>query len=160
MLLNVKRMHRNQLDWPIGKSATTEKLICLSCLDLAFPPLQVPKCSYTWYRHHHLPPLTHAHAPSLSSFPHCSITWVCCELTLGFAALTSQLSPRTRHINTQRTACMGVEFESMKQQLLLLVEQAKHIPEFCSPLLKDWVWPEKNLFYQQITLFLHLWLWL
>ncbi|XP_034017596.1 hepatic nuclear factor 4, beta [Thalassophryne amazonica] len=35
-------------------------------------------------------------------------------------------------INTKKTACVGHVFESMKHQLLLLVEWAKCIPEFCN----------------------------
>nr|XP_046242925.1 hepatic nuclear factor 4, beta isoform X5 [Scatophagus argus] len=49
----------------------------------------------------------------------------------------AQLSPRSQDINTKKTACVGVVFESMKQQLLLLVEWAKHIPEFCSLSIND-----------------------
>ncbi|XP_069549468.1 hepatic nuclear factor 4, beta [Brachyistius frenatus] len=47
------------------------------------------------------------------------------------------LSPRSHDINTKKTACVGDVFESMKQQLLLLVEWAKHIPEFCSLPIED-----------------------
>ncbi|TMS13341.1 hepatic nuclear factor 4, beta isoform X1 [Larimichthys crocea] len=47
------------------------------------------------------------------------------------------VSPRSHDINTKKTACVGVVFESMKQQLLLLVEWAKHIPEFCSLPIDD-----------------------
>ncbi|KAK2854043.1 hypothetical protein Q5P01_006704 [Channa striata] len=36
-----------------------------------------------------------------------------------------------------KTACIGDVFESMKHQLLLLVEWAKHIPEFCSLSIED-----------------------
>ncbi|KAM6980629.1 hepatic nuclear factor 4, beta [Aplochiton taeniatus] len=46
-----------------------------------------------------------------------------------FPALTSPLSC---DINTKKIACVGDVCESMKQQLLLLVEWAKRIPEFCS----------------------------
>ncbi|MEQ2246855.1 hypothetical protein ILYODFUR_003487 [Ilyodon furcidens] len=38
---------------------------------------------------------------------------------------------QSHDISTKKTACVGDVFESMKQQLLLLVEWAKHIPEFC-----------------------------
>ncbi|XP_072236670.1 hepatic nuclear factor 4, beta isoform X1 [Leuresthes tenuis] len=41
------------------------------------------------------------------------------------------LSPQSHDIKSKKTACVGDVFESMKQQLLLLVEWAKHIPEFC-----------------------------
>ncbi|XP_035802484.2 hepatic nuclear factor 4, beta [Amphiprion ocellaris] len=47
------------------------------------------------------------------------------------------LSPRSHDINAKKTACVGDVFESMKQQLLLLVEWAKHIPEFCSLPIDD-----------------------
>ncbi|XP_070821346.1 hepatic nuclear factor 4, beta [Chaetodon trifascialis] len=47
------------------------------------------------------------------------------------------VSPRNHDINTKKTACVGVMFESMKQQLLLLVEWAKHIPDFCSLSIDD-----------------------
>ncbi|XP_051236267.1 hepatic nuclear factor 4, beta [Dicentrarchus labrax] len=47
------------------------------------------------------------------------------------------VSPRSHDINTKQTACVGVVFESMKQQLLLLVEWAKHIPEFCGLPIDD-----------------------
>ncbi|KAM8762097.1 hepatic nuclear factor 4, beta [Acanthopagrus schlegelii] len=47
------------------------------------------------------------------------------------------VSPRSHDINTKKTASVGVVFESMKQQLLLLVEWAKHIPEFCSLQVED-----------------------
>ncbi|XP_028257605.1 hepatic nuclear factor 4, beta [Parambassis ranga] len=47
------------------------------------------------------------------------------------------LSPGYQDINTKKTACVGNVFESMKQQLLLLVEWAKHIPEFSSLPLDD-----------------------
>lgn len=39
---------------------------------------------------------------------------------------------RSHDITAKKTAGVGEVFESMKQQLLLLVEWAKHIPEFCS----------------------------
>uniref|UniRef100_A0A3Q0QTU0 Hepatic nuclear factor 4, beta n=1 Tax=Amphilophus citrinellus TaxID=61819 RepID=A0A3Q0QTU0_AMPCI len=39
---------------------------------------------------------------------------------------------RSHDIAAKKTAGVGEVFESMKQQLLLLVEWAKHIPEFCS----------------------------
>ncbi|GAA6232635.1 hepatocyte nuclear factor 4-beta-like [Lates japonicus] len=42
------------------------------------------------------------------------------------------LSPQSHDISTKKTAGVGDVFQSMKQQLLLLVEWAKHIPEFCS----------------------------
>ncbi|KAF3686433.1 Hepatocyte nuclear factor 4-beta [Channa argus] len=44
------------------------------------------------------------------------------------------VSPRSHDI---KTACIGDVFESMKHQLLLLVEWAKHIPEFCSLSIDD-----------------------
>ncbi|XP_070688252.1 hepatic nuclear factor 4, beta [Pempheris klunzingeri] len=47
------------------------------------------------------------------------------------------VSPTSHDINTKKTACVADVFESMKQQLLLLVEWAKHIPEFCSLLIDD-----------------------
>ncbi|XP_070759038.1 hepatocyte nuclear factor 4-beta-like [Enoplosus armatus] len=47
------------------------------------------------------------------------------------------VSPRSHDINTKKTACLRDVFESMKQQLLLLVEWAKHIPEFCSLPIDD-----------------------
>ncbi|XP_047435791.1 hepatic nuclear factor 4, beta [Mugil cephalus] len=47
------------------------------------------------------------------------------------------LSPASPDINTKKTARVGDVFESMKQQLLLLVEWAKHIPEFCSLPIDD-----------------------
>ncbi|XP_038557131.1 hepatic nuclear factor 4, beta isoform X3 [Micropterus salmoides] len=47
------------------------------------------------------------------------------------------VSPRSHDINTKKTACLRDVFESMKQQLLLLVEWAKHIPEFCSLTIDD-----------------------
>uniref|UniRef100_A0A3Q2QNY1 Hepatocyte nuclear factor 4-beta n=1 Tax=Fundulus heteroclitus TaxID=8078 RepID=A0A3Q2QNY1_FUNHE len=40
-------------------------------------------------------------------------------------------------VSTKKTACVGDVFESMKQQLLLLVEWAKHIPEFCGLHIDD-----------------------
>ncbi|KAF0043202.1 hypothetical protein F2P81_004539 [Scophthalmus maximus] len=46
-------------------------------------------------------------------------------------------APRSQDIDTKRTACVGDVFQSMKQQLLLLVEWAKYIPEFCSLPLDD-----------------------
>ncbi|XP_024858486.1 hepatic nuclear factor 4, beta isoform X2 [Kryptolebias marmoratus] len=46
-------------------------------------------------------------------------------------------SPQSRDISSKKTACVGDVFESMKQQLLLLVEWAKHIPEFCSLQIDD-----------------------
>ncbi|XP_044216653.1 hepatic nuclear factor 4, beta [Thunnus albacares] len=45
--------------------------------------------------------------------------------------------PRSLDISTKKTACVEDVFESMKQQLLLLVEWAKHIPEFCSLPIDD-----------------------
>uniref|UniRef100_A0A667WXZ4 Hepatic nuclear factor 4, beta n=1 Tax=Myripristis murdjan TaxID=586833 RepID=A0A667WXZ4_9TELE len=47
------------------------------------------------------------------------------------------VSPVSCDISTKKTACVGDVFESMKQQLLLLVEWAKLIPEFCSLPLDD-----------------------
>ncbi|CAB1418984.1 unnamed protein product [Pleuronectes platessa] len=47
------------------------------------------------------------------------------------------VSPISHDIDTKKTACVGDVFHSMKQQLLLLVEWAKHIPEFCSLPLDD-----------------------
>ncbi|CAL8403693.1 unnamed protein product [Boreogadus saida] len=41
------------------------------------------------------------------------------------------LSPERYDISTKKIACVGDVFDSMKQQLLLLVEWAKRIPEFC-----------------------------
>ncbi|XP_041840287.1 hepatic nuclear factor 4, beta isoform X2 [Melanotaenia boesemani] len=46
-------------------------------------------------------------------------------------------SAQSHDINTKKTACVGDVFESMKQQLLLLVEWAKHIPEFCGLPIDD-----------------------
>uniref|UniRef100_A0A3P9QJC5 Hepatic nuclear factor 4, beta n=1 Tax=Poecilia reticulata TaxID=8081 RepID=A0A3P9QJC5_POERE len=46
-------------------------------------------------------------------------------------------SPQSRDIGAKKTARVGDVFESMKQQLLLLVEWAKHIPEFCSLHIDD-----------------------
>ncbi|CDQ76759.1 unnamed protein product, partial [Oncorhynchus mykiss] len=46
-----------------------------------------------------------------------------------FPALTS---PMSCDINTKKIALVGDVCESMKQQLLLLVQWAKRIPEFCS----------------------------
>ncbi|XP_073320115.1 hepatic nuclear factor 4, beta isoform X2 [Pagrus major] len=51
--------------------------------------------------------------------------------------LPALVSPRSHDINTKKTASVGVMFESMKQQLLLLVKWAKHIPEFCSLPVED-----------------------
>nr|XP_020462003.1 hepatocyte nuclear factor 4-beta-like [Monopterus albus] len=51
--------------------------------------------------------------------------------------LSALVSPWCHDFHTKKTACMGDMFESMKQQLLLLVEWAKHIPEFCSLPLDD-----------------------
>ncbi|KAM7014971.1 LOW QUALITY PROTEIN: hepatic nuclear factor 4, beta [Tautogolabrus adspersus] len=48
------------------------------------------------------------------------------------------VSPKSLEINT-KMACVEYVFESMKQQLLLLVEWAKHIPEFCSIPIDDHV---------------------
>ncbi|XP_067272928.1 hepatic nuclear factor 4, beta [Pseudorasbora parva] len=42
-----------------------------------------------------------------------------------------------RDINTKKIACVGDVCESMKQQLLLLVEWAKRIPEFCTLSVDD-----------------------
>ncbi|XP_071377000.1 hepatic nuclear factor 4, beta [Centroberyx affinis] len=47
------------------------------------------------------------------------------------------VSPMSCDINTKKIACVGDVFESMKQQLLLLVEWAKLIPEFCSLPIDD-----------------------
>ncbi|XP_026233322.1 hepatic nuclear factor 4, beta [Anabas testudineus] len=47
------------------------------------------------------------------------------------------VSPKRHDINSKKTACVGDVFESMKHQLLLLVEWAKHIPEFCSLSIDD-----------------------
>ncbi|KAM4630219.1 hepatic nuclear factor 4, beta isoform 2-T2 [Polymixia lowei] len=47
------------------------------------------------------------------------------------------VSPGTCDINNKKIACVGDVFESMKQQLLLLVEWAKRIPEFCSLPIDD-----------------------
>ncbi|XP_014905046.1 hepatic nuclear factor 4, beta isoform X2 [Poecilia latipinna] len=44
---------------------------------------------------------------------------------------------QSREISAKKTARVGDVFESMKQQLLLLVEWAKHIPEFCSLHIDD-----------------------
>ncbi|XP_054892602.1 hepatic nuclear factor 4, beta isoform X2 [Poeciliopsis prolifica] len=44
---------------------------------------------------------------------------------------------QSHNISPKKTACVGDVFESMKQQLLLLVEWAKHIPEFCSLHIDD-----------------------
>ncbi|KAK0147666.1 Hepatocyte nuclear factor 4-beta [Merluccius polli] len=41
------------------------------------------------------------------------------------------LSQESCDIGTKKIACVGDVFDSMKQQLLLLVEWAKRIPEFC-----------------------------
>uniref|UniRef100_A0A3Q2PGB8 Hepatocyte nuclear factor 4-beta n=1 Tax=Fundulus heteroclitus TaxID=8078 RepID=A0A3Q2PGB8_FUNHE len=46
-------------------------------------------------------------------------------------------SPQSPDVSTKKTACVGDVFESMKQQLLLLVEWAKHIPEFCGLHIDD-----------------------
>ncbi|KAL1007252.1 hypothetical protein UPYG_G00084110 [Umbra pygmaea] len=51
------------------------------------------------------------------------------SMQLQFPALTS---PMSCDINAKKIACVGDVCESMKQQLLLLVEWAKRIPEFCS----------------------------
>ncbi|XP_062278711.1 hepatic nuclear factor 4, beta isoform X1 [Scomber scombrus] len=45
--------------------------------------------------------------------------------------------PRSHDINTKKPACVEDVFGSMKQQLLLLVKWAKHIPEFCSLPIND-----------------------
>lgn len=50
------------------------------------------------------------------------------------------VSPTSQDTNTKKTACVEDVFESMKHQLLLLVEWAKHIPEFCSLSIDDRVW--------------------
>ncbi|KAM3877015.1 LOW QUALITY PROTEIN: hepatic nuclear factor 4, beta [Diretmus argenteus] len=47
------------------------------------------------------------------------------------------VSPMSCDISTKKIACVGDVFESMKQQLLLLVEWAKLIPEFCSLPIDD-----------------------
>ncbi|XP_060924117.1 hepatic nuclear factor 4, beta isoform X2 [Limanda limanda] len=59
--------------------------------------------------------------------------------TFGFCCcqFPAPVSPISDDINTKKTACVGDVFHSMKQQLLLLVEWAKHIPEFCSLPLDD-----------------------
>lgn len=114
-----------------------------------FTALRVPKHS-----HHHLPrcpftsppPRTHLHL-SLRSIPtlhyHLIPLWtlslLCCS---QFPALVSPTSP---DINTKKTAGVGDVFQSMKQQLLLLVEWAKHIPEFCSLPIDDRVWSRHNV---------------
>ncbi|XP_046898112.1 hepatic nuclear factor 4, beta [Hypomesus transpacificus] len=51
-----------------------------------------------------------------------------------FSALTS---PMSCDINTKKMAQVGDVCESMKQQLLLLVEWAKRIPDFCSLPMDD-----------------------
>ncbi|XP_061599331.1 hepatic nuclear factor 4, beta isoform X1 [Cololabis saira] len=47
------------------------------------------------------------------------------------------LSLQSPDISMKKTASVGDVFESMKQQLLLLVEWAKNIPEFCSLPIDD-----------------------
>ncbi|KAG9336920.1 hypothetical protein JZ751_030033 [Albula glossodonta] len=50
-------------------------------------------------------------------------------LAAAFSALTP---PMSYDVSTKKIACVGDVCESMKQQLLLLVEWAKRIPEFCA----------------------------
>lgn len=53
------------------------------------------------------------------------------------AEFPALFSPGSHDINTKKTACVRDVFESMKQQLLLLVKWAKHIPEFCGLPIDD-----------------------
>lgn len=87
----------------------------------------------------YLAPHILAHTPSLRFIPtlqyHLSPIWT--HIMLCYSQFPALVSPRSHDINTKKTACVGVVFESMKQQLLLLVEWAKHIPEFCSLPIDD-----------------------
>lgn len=62
-----------------------------------------------------------SHTFSVGSFPHRSVTWACCELTIYAAAVSYHLPVMTSTPRRQ-TACVKVVLESMKLQLLLLVE--------------------------------------
>lgn len=162
MLLHVKGMQRNKLhDWqtscciiylwgifPHSLSVSIHWNLLYHALPCS-TALRVPKHS-----HHHLPrcpftsppPRAHLHL-SLRSIPtshyHLIPLWtlslLCCS---QFPAL---LSPTSPDINTKKTAGVGDVFQSMKQQLLLLVEWAKHIPEFCSLPIDDRVWSGHNV---------------
>uniref|UniRef100_A0A8C6VTV9 Hepatic nuclear factor 4, beta n=1 Tax=Nothobranchius furzeri TaxID=105023 RepID=A0A8C6VTV9_NOTFU len=52
------------------------------------------------------------------------------ELILMLFQIPALPSPQS-HVSSKKRTCVGDVFQSMKQQLLLLVERAKHIPEFC-----------------------------
>lgn len=87
----------------------------------------------------YLPPCIHTQTPSLRFIPtlqyHLSPLWT--HIMLCCSQSPALVSPRNHDINTKKTACLRDVFESMKQQLLLLVEWAKHIPEFCSLSIDD-----------------------
>lgn len=61
------------------------------------------------------------------------------------------LSPESCDISTKKIASVGVVFHSMKQQLLLLVEWAKRIPEFCCLPIDDRVWMETDQTAYELT---------
>uniref|UniRef100_A0A4W6EFY8 NR LBD domain-containing protein n=1 Tax=Lates calcarifer TaxID=8187 RepID=A0A4W6EFY8_LATCA len=103
-----------------------------SCLNLhsTHTPISITPPSSPSHTHTHTPSSqVHSHmaaSPEPTVNSHC-----CCS---QFPAL---LSPQSHDISTKKTAGVGDVFQSMKQQLLLLVEWAKHIPEFCSLPLDD-----------------------
>ncbi|XP_052418105.1 hepatocyte nuclear factor 4-beta isoform X4 [Carassius gibelio] len=59
------------------------------------------------------------------------------DVLMQAEACTHQNQNPTRDINTMKIAGVGDVCESMKQQLLLLVEWAKRIPEFCELSVDD-----------------------
>lgn len=110
----------------------------LICLTLTFTDLKVRKYLYMYLAHS---PFTHLHCHTLSlrfipTFKY-HLVPLLTHIMFYCSQFPALISPRRDDINTKKTACVGDVFESMKHQLLLLVEWAKHIPEFCSLSIDD-----------------------
>lgn len=91
-----------------------------------FTAFRVPKHSHT-YQHDHLPHPPHTHSHTFSKV-HSHLA-ACTENSHNALLLSVPLvSPRSHDINTKKAA-LGDVLESMKQQLLLLVECTQHIRE-------------------------------
>lgn len=112
------------------------------------PPNTLPASAYSALHDcpstHHLTPAPcpiHLLQPSLHSHitltPRANVEPLIIVCHSQFPALTS---PMSCDINTKKIARVGDVCESMKQQLLLLVQWAKRIPEFCSLPVDDRVW--------------------
>lgn len=101
----------------------------LPSLDLTCTALRVSKQPDDTSPHLPHPPSIHlspgvqrSHTFSVGSFPHRSVTWAGCELTIYAAAAASYHPPVMTSTPRRQTACVKVVLESMKRQLLLLVE--------------------------------------